>query len=58
MTTVLIVIIIAAALIVLPAMVRITRVLIDLLAKLIAAGFVFGLAMLVLIAIAAHARLA
>ncbi|MHB1432555.1 MAG: hypothetical protein ACYCVZ_10620 [Streptosporangiaceae bacterium] len=55
MTTVLILI---AALVVLPAMVRITRVLIDLLAKLIAAGFVFGLATLVLIAIAAHGRLA
>jgi hypothetical protein len=55
MTTVFI--LIAAALVVLPAMVKITRVLIDLLAKLIAAGFVFGLAMLVLIAIAAHGRL-
>jgi capsule polysaccharide export protein KpsE/RkpR len=51
-------ILIAAALVVLPTMARITQVLIDLLAKLIAAGFVFGLAMLTLFAIAAHARLA
>ena len=50
-------ILIAAALVVLPAMVKIAQAIIDLITRLIAAGFVFGLAIIVLIAIASHGKL-
>ena len=50
-------ILIAAALIGLPAFIKIVRVLIDLVAKILAAGFVLGLTLLALAALASHGRL-